>query len=45
MDAEQRAECIECGWVGLDIELILKDVKHEPRLSQEQGVFKNKFNI
>ena len=37
MDAEQRAECIECGWVGLDIELILKDVKHEPRLSQEQG--------
>ena len=41
MDFEQRAKCIECGWVGLDIDLELKDVEHSPKLSQEQGdIFK-----
>ena len=37
MDVEQRGECIECGWVGLEIDLVIKDVEHEPKLSQEQG--------
>ena len=37
MGAEQRAECIECGWVGLDADLVIKDVECEPRMSQEKG--------
>ncbi len=37
MDFEQRAKCEDCGWIGLDIDLELKDVIQEPWLSQKQG--------